>query len=520
VHTKDRHDRTSGVRVLFFLLVCPVLGGGVTHLRPVQAEGAQVKRDTGPAKGPVASAGLKQIGRLRPRRSQEIESSRWGVSCHWIADKHELTVEQQLDQLAGLGAKWAFLVPNWDLIETEKGKYDWNSPAHRLDDVVNGLVKRKISPIIQVYGGNHLYTPLSPVHVPPGVEIPKLMTDPEAKRAWHAWLRAMAQRYNKHVKLWEIWNEPNSEWFWKPKPDARLYGRMVKEVTEVIRGVDPSAMILAGSTAAVPLDFLHDFLKSEGADSFDFWSVHPYGGVPEEMDADMRRAQQLLAASDKCDVLWQTECGFPSHADTGGWGYGGPWDEVKHAKWVLRRLLADMAVGTKISIYFVLNDYPAILEGGPDKGKMGINRKGLFHGGSWERKPAAYAFSNLAGLLDDRFQPKPLRAELSIAEPGSFGEIRPEALRTLTLTDRYTHAPAVVYWLGVPMQTDAKAGKAKLGVAAGAIRQPVLVDLLDGRVYELPPFEKTGDTIAFVGLPVSDSPIVLCGRTGISIEPG
>jgi len=344
------------------------------------------------------------------------------------------------------------------------------------------------------------------------------MTAPEAKKAWHAWLRAMAQRYSKHVKLWEIWNEPNTEWFWKPKPDAKLYGRMVKEATEIIRGVDPTAMILAGSTAHVPLDFLQDFLNSEGADSFDFWSVHPYAGVPEETDAVMRQAQQLLASKDKCDVLWQTECGFPSNADTGGWGYGGPWDEVKHAKWVLRRLLSDMVVGTKMSIYFVLNDYPAILEGGPDKGKMGINRKGLFYGGSWERKPAAHAFSNLAGLLDDRFQPKSLRTELSVTEPGSFGQIKPEALRILTLADMYTHAPAIVYWLGVPMQTDAKGGKAKLAVAVRNIHQPILIDLLDGHVYESPPFEKTGDTIMFASLPLSDYPIVVCSRTGISVD--
>ena len=102
------------------------------------------------------------LGRIRPRTSDQISGSPWGVSCHWIADKHELSVEQQLDRLAWLGAKWAFLCPDWDRIETEKDHYHWNSPAHRLDDVVAGLVKRGIAPVMQIYGGNRLYMPFVP----------------------------------------------------------------------------------------------------------------------------------------------------------------------------------------------------------------------------------------------------------------------------------------------------------------------------------------------------------------------
>ncbi len=119
----------------------------------------EFRRDTGPAAGPAREAGLERLGQLRLRRSEEINGSRWGVSCHWIADEHPLEIEQRLEHLSALGVKWAFLVPDWDRIEREKGRYDWNTSSHRLDDVVTGLARRKITPVIQIYGGNRLYMP-------------------------------------------------------------------------------------------------------------------------------------------------------------------------------------------------------------------------------------------------------------------------------------------------------------------------------------------------------------------------
>jgi len=477
-----------------------------------------VKRHAGPATGPAGTCGLTCIGNVRHRRSEEISGSPWGVSCHWITDKHDLTTEQQLEQLATLGAKWGFLVPNWDLIETRKGTYDWNGPAHRLDDAVHGMVRRKISPIIQIYGGNRLYTPVSPVDVPPGVEVPKLTTDSQAKKAWFAWIEALVRRYCAHVKVWEVWNEPNTEWFWKPKPDPQLYGRMVKEVAQIVRSVDSQAIILAGSTAHMPLDFLRGFLESEGADSFNFWSVHPYADRPEQTEDDIRRVQEVLASYKKSPVVWQSECGFPSNADTAGWGYGGPWDEVKHAKWLLRRFLCDASIGMKVSIYFVLNDYPALLEGGPRKGRMGINRKGLHSGESWERKPAAHAFANLAALIDDRFETKRLRLDFAVVEPGPYAPVSARNLRTCTYIEKQTGAPMICYWLDVPMRTETKAGTIRLGRVDQEMRQPVLVDLLDGRVYEAVGRRSTDGSIVFDALPLADSPLVLCSASVVPLS--
>lgn len=723
-----------------------ILAGVVMFISLVAA--ADVKRALGPAKGPGRQSDLKYLGQMRPLRSEEIGGSRWGVSCHWIVDPHELTTDQQVEQLARLGAKWGFLCPDWNRIEIEKGKYDFNRPDHPLDDAVDGMVRRKIAPIIQIYGGNRLYMLVKlDCNKRQMADAALLLDDPEVQQAWHRYLEAMVRRYKAYVRVWEIWNEPNSGSFWQRAgenfaPSVKDYGRIVKEATSVIRRVQPKAVIITGSTAHVRLDYLDGFLSSEGADYFNHWSVHPYGELPESKDAEIRRAQEILADHGRSPVLWQSECGFPSSADTGGWGWGGSWDETKHAKWVLRRLLSDAALGMQTSIYFVLNDYPCLIERGPIRGTMGINRKGLHFFGSWEPKPAAHAFGHLASLIDNQLEPKPLDIALNIISPGGahyiagkFGQALdlsgsdylynpssqfdfgtddfavafwyqsdhvgdenpfsegqmvtkdnassaragwgvnlsgtdPKApviaydvdsggfrydhptptddntmfhhivmqrngdnveswlngklvgtksgvdnvnvstadyafavgargvlssgalvsgggygldgridelwvfnqaltqdqidtliarnevsdsrsslvahypfenilkdtgsnglhlttvggassnhIRTYTLKEKATDSPVVVYWLAVPMQTDFTAGKVQITLPGKPIDKPVLVDLLDGRVYAVDPIEHER-RIVFEGLPVADSPVVLCSRRLLEVIPG
>jgi hypothetical protein len=485
---------------------------------------------------PAREFGFLRIGQLRVRGSQEIAGSRWGVSCCWIADEHPLSVEQRLDHLSAVGAKWALIVPDWNRIEQRKGMYDWNTPAHRLDDVINSLVRRKIAPVIQVYGGNRLYMQTKPdANNRPLAEAVKLLDDPEVRAAWLRFVEAMVRRYRAQVKFWEIWNEPNGEWFWATPTTVKDYGRMVRDVATLIKRAQHDAVILAGSTANVPLDFLDGFLSSAGAGSFRHWTVHPYGELPEARDKPIRAIQDLLRTRGKSPAVWQSECGFPSSADTGGWGFGGPWDEAKHAKWLLRRLLSDVRLGMPVSIYFVLHDYPAQLEAGPDKGKMGINRKGLYRHGSWERKPAADAFTHLSSLLDNRFDLAPTappphfeitanssfnpktEVDRSAGIPAGstsvfgFKEPKLETIKTCLLKHKPSGQPALVYWLGVPMETKFRPARVTVTMPRAAIKQPVLVDLLDGSVHALPRGAR------FENLPLADSPLVLCDRSAVEL---
>ncbi len=471
-----------------------------------------------PADSVARDAGLECIGRLSPRTSDDIAKSRWGVCCHWIADKHKLSVKEQVEQLAWLGAKWAFLCPDWDQIETQKGRYDWNSDSHRFDDVIAELTAHKIAPVIQIYGGNRLYMSFAPdSNHRPLADAASLLDDAPVRDAWHRFLTAMVERYRDRVHVWEIWNEPNSVTFWKTPVTPDQYGRIVNDAAAIVRRGQPNAVILAGSTAGTPADFLEGLLASDGAAAFDHWSVHPYGQPPEQEDGPIQRLQDLLRQRNHSPDVWQSECGFPSSGDTGGWGFGGSWDETKHAKWLLRRLLSDAKLGMPVSIYFVLNDYPARLEGGPDRGSMGVNRKGLFASESWQPKAAAFAFRNLASAFDDRCKPTPIPMQINIVDKGSFETTSPDKLRSLTAVDP-SGRPLIYYWLAVEMQAVCRPGAAELELPADKLpKNPVLVDLLDGRVYRVPPPRSTGDQATFSRLPLTDAPFLFCDRESLPI---
>jgi hypothetical protein len=186
---------------------------------------------------------------------------------------------------------------------------------------------------------------------------------------------------------------------------------------------------------------------------------------------------------------------------------------------VLRRLLCDAALGARASIYFVLNDYPSLYEAGPDRGKMAVNRKGLHAAGSWTPKPSAFAFKHLASLVDDRLEPKPLDVSIDVTDAGSFDPIDPQTVRAFTLVDKGTSASMILYWLPVAIQTEVRPATMTMRVDSNKLREPVLVDLLDGRVYDLSAKLTTdGPGTMLGGLPLGDAPLAVCDRTVVILE--
>jgi len=237
------------------------------------------------------------------------------------------------------------------------------------------------------------------------------------------------------------------------------------------------------------------------------------------MDSEIRRLQDLLASRNKSRVIWQTECSAPSSSDTAGWGGGQPWNETKQAKWLLRRFLSDASLGMVVSLFWTLNDCPGPIEQGPKKGGFGINHKGLYRWGSWEPKRACYAFQHLTSLLDSRLEARRINANFEIIQAGSFAGAHARTIRTFALADKKSGAPVLCYWLPVPMKTEVEVARVKVTLPSGAPPDPVLVDLLDGRVYTVSSSSISGGKATFEHLPLTDYPVVLCGRGIVEFAP-
>lgn len=139
----------------------------------------------------------------------------------------------------------------------------------------------------------------------------------------------------KGIHDWEIWNEPNTKFFWQPFADAGAYTDLVKATYTAIKSVDPSANVIAGSMAPAatasgnisPFDFLNSIYQNGGKDYFDSVSFHPYSfPVLASYSASWNAWQQMFAGNslrslmsangDDAKRIWITEFGAP----TGGPG--------------------------------------------------------------------------------------------------------------------------------------------------------------------------------------------------------
>jgi hypothetical protein len=96
---------------------------------------------------------------------------------------------------------------------------------------------------------------------------------------------AAASRYApRGVHAWEVWNEPNTQGFWQPEPNAYNYVQLLKWVSAAIRGSDSSAFVILGGLAAVATengrisqtDFLAKVSLLGGNRVVDAIAYHPY----------------------------------------------------------------------------------------------------------------------------------------------------------------------------------------------------------------------------------------------------
>ena len=124
---------------------------------------------------------------------------------------------------------------------------------------------------------------------------------PAKLEEWAALVEATVRHVNVErrmgVRYWEVWNEPDQISFWRSSfPDyLRLYDATAKAALTA----DPSVKIGGPSTAHFSAAHLDEFLRHEtamGAEGrVDFVSWHEYGSSPQEIEAHIRKAREVLA---------------------------------------------------------------------------------------------------------------------------------------------------------------------------------------------------------------------------------
>lgn len=151
-------------------------------------------------------------------------------------------------------------------------------------------------------------------------------------------VRQAVRRYMKvGVHHWEIWNEPNSQTFWKPKPDATAYANLLKAAYQAIKEEDPTATVISAGlspaaddgTNIAPVTFLDSVYKAGARTAMDAVGFHPYSFPAMPSDAYKWNAWQQMENTspslrsvmsqngDADKKIWITEYGAPTNGPQG-----------------------------------------------------------------------------------------------------------------------------------------------------------------------------------------------------------
>ena len=268
-----------------------------------------------------------------------------GVNIHFVTGH-----EQDLDLIAAAGFKFIRMDFSWGGIEMKKGEYDLSG----YEELLGNLEKRGMRPVFILDYSHGLYeetvtstnplthlqhkTTASPQH-------------PESIAAFARWAAAAATHFHGRHVLWEIWNEPNIQ-FWAPKPDAQQYTALALATCKAVREAEPQATLVAPASSTFPWEFLETFLKSGVLEYLDAVSVHPYRlgrHPPERAATDYQRLRELIEkyapASKKNQIPILS----------GEWGYSSCTKGVSletQAEFAARQQLANLLNGVPLSIWY------------------------------------------------------------------------------------------------------------------------------------------------------------------------
>jgi exo-beta-1,3-glucanase (GH17 family) len=134
---------------------------------------------------------------------------------------------------------------------------------------------------------------------------------------------AIARRYPRAAGI-EIWNEPNTPYFWAPKPDPIAYAKLLAQCYKAIKRVRPKMRVAGGATSSgvpsqpapgqiVATDFVAALQASGGFRHMDALSLHAYAEQGdtsgESAVANVQAVREVLSRKNRKMPIWITETG-------------------------------------------------------------------------------------------------------------------------------------------------------------------------------------------------------------------
>jgi glycosyl hydrolase family 39 (putative alpha-L-iduronidase) len=297
--------------------------------------------------------------------------------------------QNQINDLKAVGGEISRNSFLWNNIESTQGQIDWS----RYDTIISRLEAANEKVLFTMYGSPAWANGSTDELVVPGNGS---ATDP-AFRAWadqYADFAAQAAaRYKGRIAGWELWNEPNEHYFWKPGPSVDQYEYWYSKVYASMKAADPDVNLAVGGLSGLYASccILGSTFLTQLIDRglpIDAVAIHPYDNDAPDHDVafqpnftDIGRIRSMLDSRGLQSVkIWATEWGWSGQGAT----------EATQAQYVQKSLemIRDQYPYVVYATYFVDVDRP--LDG---------YYQGLYLSDMVTPKPAATVFKSFMDSL-------------------------------------------------------------------------------------------------------------------------
>jgi hypothetical protein len=326
------------------------------------------------------------------------------------------TSAEDLDAIKAAGFGLVRYVIDWSYVEKKRGLYQWDE----FDSFNKQVRARKLRSIIVLIGGNAAYSGEleGPRDARNGNRVSKLALapkEPQAVSGFAQFAEAAVSRYGGDDISWEIWNEPDLDYFWPPRTDREAYTILATYACKAIRKKHSTARIIGPAAASMPgwrdrlgFGLIAIVLKSPLKSCLNAVSFHSYRGErgvtpksPESVMVDNARALSIVAELASPAPALPLVCSE--------WGYNSlELSEAEQASYVLRTYFANVLSGVPITVWYEWRD--SVLESDNTEAHFGLVD---MYG---KEKPAVPTIRTVLPLIkDDR-----LERRLQLGDPKDF----------------------------------------------------------------------------------------------------
>ena len=288
---------------------------------------------------------LIKIGQVKHINSKDIKDSHLGIGMEKL-DRDAFEPEKVYDKVADLGVKWIRLQSGWQKTEKEEGVYDFAW----LDSQVDELLKRGLKPWLCLCYGNILYDDLAKQYVG-AVGCPPIRTE-KAYNAWLKYVEETVKHFKGRIEYYEVWNESDGGWTWRPEPNAREYAEFCIKTGKAVKLADPNAKIITGSHYEDSLIFFNEEFANGTLEISDAVTYHSYNYDETLSMQRVEALKGLIKHYGKNIEIIQGESGSQSKSGGNGALHWIRTNEEMQTKQILRHTVADILAGVKFTSIF------------------------------------------------------------------------------------------------------------------------------------------------------------------------